>query len=765
MELPLRALFESPTPAGLAQRIEAVRGEGAAELLPPLVRRCEGDAPLSFAQQRLWFLDQLEPSSTAYLMPGAIALAGELDVGALEQALTEIVRRHEVLRTVFKERAGVPHQEIEPAVPLRLSIEDSSGLPEEQRTVEVRRRAVAVAHEPMDLAEGPLLRLKLLRESAQRHVLAVALHHSVFDGWSSGVLVRELAALYGAYRAGNPTPLAELPVQYADYAVWQRQWLQGEVLERQLSYWRESLAGAAPSLELPTDRPRPPLITYRGARWSCVLPTALHQSLAALSRREGVTLFMTLLAAFKVLLARYSGQQDVVIGSPVANRTRPELEGMIGLFVNTLVLRSQLDPKSSFRELLSQVRETCLGAYAHQDLPFERLVEALKPPRDTSRNPLFQVMFVLQNMELPALELAGLAIAPLDFDREAAQVDLTLYMHESEEGLHATFEYSTDLFERETVERLASHLRTVLEAAVARPETALAALPLLDEAERTCVLDKFNDTRRQYPRDSTLPQLFAASVAAQGNRVAVSMGEEELSYAQLDARANRLARHLRALGVERDELVGLCVERGVDLLVAMLGIWKAGGAYVPLDPGFPMERLAYMLQDSGARVLVSEAALAAELLQDSAVRCVRLDADRAAIDAESEAPLPLVCGAADLAYVIYTSGSTGRPKGVEDRAPRARELPRSPCDASPGSGARRPCSPRSPRCRSTSPGLELFLPLLSYGARVVIATPRGGHRRRCALARAASNDHGHHADAGDAGDVAAAARRGLDGQP
>jgi amino acid adenylation domain-containing protein len=571
----------------------------------------------------------------------------------------------------------------------------------------------------MVLAQGPLLRLKLLRESAQRNVLVLSVHHSVFDGWSGGVLVRELAALYGAYRAGTPTPLAELAVQYADYAVWQRQWLQGEALERQLSYWRERLAGAAPSLELPTDRPRPPVASYRGARWSCVLPAALHQSLAALSRREGVTLFMTLLAGFKVLLSRYSGQQDVVIGSPVANRGLPELEGMIGLFVNTLVLRSELDPKCSFRELLGQVRETCLGAYAHQDLPFERLVEELKPPRDTSRNPLFQVMFALQNMELPALKLTGLAIAPLDFDREAAQVDLTLYMHESAAGLHATFEYSTDLFERGTIERLGGHLRTVLEAAAARPETALAALPLLDEAERTRVLEEFNDTRRQYPRDATLPQLFAASVAAQGNRVAVSMGKEELSYAQLDARSNRLARHLRALGVERDQLVGLCVERGVDLLVAMLGIWKAGGAYVPLDPGFPMDRLAYMLEDSGARVLVTEAALANELLRGSQVAAVRLDADRAAIEERSADSLPPAAGPHDRAYVIYTSGSTGRPKGVEIEHRALVNFLWSMREA-PGLTAEDVLAAVTTMSFDIA-GLELFLPLLT-GARVELVS-------------------------------------------
>jgi amino acid adenylation domain-containing protein len=726
--LPLRALFESPTPAALAARIDRAKGESAAESLPPLTRRAAGDAPLSFAQQRLWFIDQLEPESAAYLMTGAIALEGELDVTALQGALGEIVTRHEVLRTVLKtDPGGAPYQEIRAASPLRLSIEDLSGLPEEQRTAEVRRRAAAAAREPMDLAEGPLLRLKLLRESERRHVLVLAVHHSVFDGWSGGVLVRELAALYEANRAGNATPLAELPVQYADYAVWQRQWLQGEALERQLSFWRERLAGAAPSLELPTDRPRPPLITYRGARWSCVLPTALHQSLAALSRREGVTLFMTLLAAFKVVLARYSGQQDVVIGSPVANRGLPELEGMIGLFVNTLVLRSQLDPKSSFRELLGQVRETCLGAYAHQDLPFERLVEELKPPRDTSRNPLFQVMFALQNMELPALELPGLAIAPLDFDRQAAQVDLTLYMHESAAGLHATFEYSTDLFDRGTIERLGGHLRTLLEAAAARPETAVAALPLLDAAERAQVLQSFNATEQPYARERTVIDMFAAQVATRSQRPALTFGASTLTYAELDMGSSGLAAHLQSLGIGPGSIVGVCLERSPQIVLAVLGIWKTGAAYLPLDPGFPRERLRYMLEDSGAALLVTEDGIDLEV--PSAV--ARVDINRLP-EMRVAAPTPRL-DPAGRAYVIYTSGSTGRPKGVEvGHAALTNFL--STMGSAPGITAKDSLAAVTTISFDISL-LELVLPL-TVGARVLLVdkdTVADGHRLKAML--------------------------------
>jgi amino acid adenylation domain-containing protein len=716
--LPLRTLFEEATPAGLAGRIDRVRREKTADELPELTRRQDMLAPLSFAQQRMWFLDQLEPGNTAYLIPGALTLEGDLDVAALGRALSQIVRRHEVLRTVFRVRDGTPYQEVRPAPDLTLAIEDLRALPERERQTEARRRALAGSREPMHLAEGPLLRVNLLREGERRHVLVVVVHHAVFDGWSGAVLMRELATLYAAERRGHAAPLSELPVQYADYAVWQRQWLRGDALARELSYWRERLAGAAVSLELPTDRPRPPVVTYRGARTAFVLSKPLHQRLAQLSRREGATLFMTLLAAFQVLLSRYSGQNDVVIGTPVANRTRPELEGLIGFFVNTLVLRTQLTPEDSFRELLRRVREVCLGAYAHQDLPFERLVEALSPPRDTSRNPVFQVMFALQNMELPALELPGLSVEPFEFERTTAQVDLTLYVMETAEGLRGTLEYSTDLFERQSIERLAAHWQCLLAHVVEAPDTPIAQLRLLEAAEQDEWLRTVNETRRAYPREATVLDLFRAQVERRGERVAVQYSGTELSYLDLETRSNRLARHLQSLGVAPGALVGLCLERSADIVVAILATWKAGAAYLPLDPSFPSERLDYMLQDSAAKALVTQSSLRERLTAVSALQVVEVDSDRATIDMLSALALPAAAEADRRAYVIYTSGSTGRPKGVE--VPH-RALTNFLCSMAkePGIGENDVLLAVTTISFDISL-LELFLPL-TVGARLVVA--------------------------------------------
>jgi len=632
---------------------------------PPRVRSVsrKEELPLSFAQERLWFLDQLEPGNTAYGIPIAYRLQGSLDVAALEWSLNEIVRRHEVLRATFAVVDGRPAQVIAPEMRLTLPVEDLRGLPEAEQEAEVERWATEEAHHPFDLAQGPLLRATLLRLNEEEHVLLLTMHHIVSDGWSMGVFNRELAVLYEAFSAGEPSPLPELPIQYADFAVWQRGWLQGEVLEEQLAYWRQHLGDDLPVLELPTDRPRPAAQSFRGAHQTFVLSNALTESLKALSRQEGVTLFTTLLAAFKTLLYRYTGQEDVVVGSPIANRNRSEIEGLIGFFVNTLVLRTDLSGNPTFRELLGRVREVTLGAHDHQDLPFEKLAEALQPERDLSHNPLFQVMFAFQNAPAEVLALPGLTVTPLEVESKAAQFDLTLSMEDMGRGLKGAVEYNTDLFDGATIERMIGHFETLLGGIVVNPEQRLSELPLLTEAERLQLLVEWNDTEADYPQDQCIHQLFEERAARTPDAVAVVFEKEQLSYAELNRRANQLARHFQKLGVGPEVLVGLCVERSLEMVVGLLGILKAGGAYVPLDPAYPKERLAFMLEDTQTPVLPTQERLRENLPQHGA-RVVCLDMDWEAIAKESDKNPDSTVTAGNLAYVIYTSGSTGRPKGV-----------------------------------------------------------------------------------------------------
>ncbi|MFP2934031.1 condensation domain-containing protein, partial [Pyxidicoccus sp. 3LG] len=477
VELPLRDLFESPTVAGLASKIDAAVAQSRGNTDVPL-RKVErtGELPLSFAQQRLWFIDQMEPGNTLYNIPTALRLEGELDVAALEASFVEIVRRHEALRTTFERAGSGPVQRIQPAPSSVLRVEDVSSLGAGEQQTEVRRRVEAEISLPFDLARGPLLRVTLMRLGAREHVLVLTMHHIISDAWSTGVLIQEMMALYPAHRAGHAAPLPELALQYADYAVWQRERLQGDALEQQLGWWRKQLAGAPSHLELPLDRPRPAVQTSRGEARTVVLPKALADSVSALAVREGVTPFMLLLAAFQVLLSRYSGQDDVSVGTPIAGRNRAETEALIGFFVNTLVLRTKLDGEPTFRELLARVRETTLGAYAHQDVPFEKLVEAVQPVRDLSRSPLFQAVFVLQNAPAPDLELPGLTLHTLEAERDSVKYDLTLTMVDTARGLATTLEYNSDLFERSTADRMLGHLRTLLEAAVAHPERRLRDL-------------------------------------------------------------------------------------------------------------------------------------------------------------------------------------------------------------------------------------------------------------------------------------------------
>ena len=623
-------------------------------------------ASASYAQERLWFLDQLEPDNPAYNISTAFRLSGLLDVAVLEQSLNEIVRRHEVLCTTFATFAtvdGRPVQVIAPDLNLTLPVEDLRKIPETKREAEAQRLLSEEAQRPFDLARGPLLRTTLLRLDEEEHVLLLTMHHIICDDWSVGVLNRELAVLYEAFSAGKPSPFPELPIQYADFAHWQWQWLQGEVLEDQLAYWKQQLGGSLPVLELPTDRPRPAVQTFQGAIQSFVLPVTLTESLEGLSRQEGATLFMTLLTALKVLLYRYTGQEDIVVGSPVVNRNQVETEGLIGFFVNTLVLRSDLSGNPAFRELLGRVRKVTLEAHAHQDLPFEKLVEQLQPERDLSRNPLFQVMFVLQNAPMEALTLPGLVVNPLKFDRRTAQFDLTLSMEKTGQGLRGVLEYNTDLFDAATVTRVAGHFQTLLEGIVANPEQRLSDLPLLTETERCQLLVEWNETRVDCPQDECIHHLFETQVEQTPDAAAVIFEKEQLTYAELNRQANQLAHYLQRLGVGPEVLVGISVERSLEMVVGLLGILKAGGAYVPLDPAYPRERLAFMLHDAQVVALLTQERLV-EHLPPQEVHVLCLDTEWKTISPKSEKNPVSGVRPDDLAYVIYTSGSTGRPKGV-----------------------------------------------------------------------------------------------------
>ncbi|HVG45648.1 MAG TPA: amino acid adenylation domain-containing protein, partial [Longimicrobium sp.] len=659
VELPLRALFERPTVAGLAGRVEEAR-RAELPVLPPVARvERTGPPPLSFAQERLWFLDRMEPGSTTYNVPAAWRLGGVLDPAALERSLGEIVRRHDSLRTIFAEADDSPVQVVAPFGGFVLPVEDLSALGEADREAALGRRAGEEARRAFDLAAGPLFRAALLRLGEEDHVLLLSMHHVVSDGWSMGVLFRELSALYGAYLAGRESPLPELAVPYADYAVWQREQLAGEALDRQLSYWAKQLAGAPELLELPTDHPRPAVRTDRGETVPVALSLELLERLQALGRSEGTTLYMTLLGAFQLLLSRYGGGDDVVVGSPISGRTRREVEELIGFFVNTLVLRTDLSGDPGFREVLRRVREVTLGAYENQEVPFEKLVAELQPERSLSHSPLFQVSFALQNAEGRGGALPGLSVSGFEAEHASAKFDLALVLAATPQGLRGVLSYSTDLFERGTIERMLGHLERVLEQVAADADVRLSRLELLSAEERGLVVDAWNRTERG-TSDPPAHARFAEWARRAPQAVALLDGREAVTYGALDRRAAVLARHLRDLGVGPETPVGLCMERTPELLVGVLGIWKAGGAYVPLDPVYPAERLGWIIADAVLAVVVATADTAGVLPEHGAT-LVRVDplAETAA-EAAPEVP----ASDASLAYVIYTSGSTGRPKGV-----------------------------------------------------------------------------------------------------
>jgi amino acid adenylation domain-containing protein len=617
---------------------------------------------LSFAQQRLWFFDQLAPNNPFYNLPSTLRLSGRLDLEVLERVINEIVRRHEVLRTRFEVEAGEPRQVIDEWRPRRLERMDLANLNKEEREEEASRIAREEAETGFDLRRGPLLRVKILELEEEEHVLLFTMHHIVSDEWSMEILIREVRTLYQAYSAGEPSPLEELEIQYADFAVWQREWLKGERLDAELEYWRKQLDGME-NLELPTDHPRPAAPSHRGASRHFVIESEVTEKLRALCQREGATLFMTLLAGFDVLMSRYSGQEDVALGTDIANRNRAEIEGLIGFFVNQLVMRAHVRARESFRDLLKQVREVCLGAYAHQDLPFERLVEDLQPERALSRAPLFQVKLLVKDEPREKLELGGLRLSGCDDETQTANFDLTVSLLDEGHIVVGAVDYSRDLFEVETIERLMSHYKNALSGIVEDSERPIRELSLLSAEEREQILVEWNQTRRPYPNDRCVHELFREQAERTPDHIALIGERGQVSYRELNRRANQLGAYLQRLGVGPEVVVGLCLKRSVEMVAALIAVLKAGGAYLPLDPEYPLERLSYMLEDAGAGVVFTEEELE-ERLPVSWAQTICLDREWEQIDAESGSEPENKCEAGNLAYVIYTSGSTGKPKGV-----------------------------------------------------------------------------------------------------
>lgn len=618
--------------------------------------------PASFAQQRLWFLDQLDPGMSVYHIAYALRLGSNVDVKALERAVSELIRRHEVLRTTFVTIDGQPMQAIAKEVDFELPVIDLSELGMAEAELEAQLRLERESERPFDLARGPLLRVQLIQVADEDNRLLVIMHHIISDGWSTGVFVRELATLYEEFAAGAASPLPELPIQYADYAAWQREWLVGEVLDKQIRFWRDHLDGAPTTLELATDKPRPAVQSFRGGRCYADLPASFADRLRALSRREGVTLFMTLFAAFDVLLWRYSGQDDIVVGTPMAGRSRSELEGLIGLFANTLPLRTRLSGNPSFRQLLARVREAAVDAYAHQEVPFDKLVEELQPQRSLSHTPLFQVIFALENTPLaPAHK--GLSLTWLDVDRGVARADLSLFLSDKGAELGCYWEYSTDLFRAETIKRMMLNYQRLLESALENPEERIGYLSFLQQAESDRLRFEWNHEPGGIVPGVCMQQLFEAQAARTPDQLALVGGEQSFTYGELNKRANQLAHGLQKAGVGPEIPVGVCLERSAEMIIALLGILKAGGAYVPLDPHYPAERLNFMLTDSRVPLLITERGVV-ERLPNLPAHVVCLDDWQQFAEERAANPVSAVTPE-NLAYIIYTSGSTGRPKGVE----------------------------------------------------------------------------------------------------
>ena len=680
-------------------------------------------APTSFAQRRLWFLHQFEPMSSVYNIPAPMCLAGPIEIAVLRRSLNEIVRRHESLRTVFV-IDGEPTQAVALSQTLKLEVIDLSSLPKEDREAEAQKLGRIDAQKPFSLTHGPLVRATLLRLEPTSHVLLLTLHHIIADAWSMDILLRELGILYRAFLAGRPSPLPELLIQYADFAQWQRGWLQGRVLERYRNYWKKQLAGSPELLPLPTDRPRPAVQTYHGNVHGFFLDASAYQGIRTLGESEGLTPFMMMLAVFKVLLHRYIGETDIVVGTPIANRTRPEVENLIGLFVNTLVLRTDLSANPTFRELLGRIREVCLGAYAHQDMPFEWLVEELQPNRNLSHSPLFQVMFVLQSAEQgTAQSNAGAGAVSLDITTSTAKFDLTLALREESNSAIASFEYNLDLFDQATIERFARHLQLLLDRALQQPDVSISDLQITDETECRQLLYEWNATAQSRDPGDVFHRLIADQAIRTPELTAVIAEDRRLTYRELMIRSNQLAHYLQKLGVGQNVLVAVCMERSLELMIALIGTLQAGGAYVPLDPEYPPYRLQFMLEDAAPRVLLTQQRFAA-LFAVNELNTVCVDSMWSDIALQSDQDPMLITHPEQMAYVIYTSGSTGHPKGAMNThaaiANRLLWMQDTYCLSASDHVLQ-----KTPLSFDVSVW-ELFWPLMT-GATVVFAKP-GGHR-------------------------------------
>ncbi len=656
-----RSALSSEKQALLQRRLQ---GRSARATRDPGIpcRREDGPAVLSFAQQRLWFLDQLAPGNAFYNIPSALRFSFPVSAPLMERCVNEIVRRHASLRTTLVSTDGDPAQVVAPELKVAVPVVDLRGLAETEREAEATRRITEEARQPFDLATGPLLRAGLLRLGETDFIFTLTLHHVVADGWSMGIFARELTELYSAFAYGRPSPLEELPIQYPDFAVWQRGWLRGDVLRAQVDYWKRQLADL-PVLQLPTDRPRSDVQRYRGATLPMRLPASLVAPLRRLSGAEDATLFMTLMATFLVLLHRHSGQDDVVVGTPIAGRNRRELEGLIGFFVNSLVFRVGFEGEPTFRECLQRVRRVALEAFAHQDLPFETLVDELRPERHLSRNPLFQVTFQLFNAPTAVSPSGAAQVRPVDIQRQTSIFDIAFSLFDGGDDLVGTWEYDTDLFDATTIERMAGQYRLLLEGVAADPDRGVDEYPLIGPAERRRILVEWNQTHRPHPPDATLHRLVEAQVERTPDLPAVEWGDEFLSFAELNARANRLARHLKGLGVGADEVVGVCLERSPDLVIAFLAVLKAGGAYLPLDPAYPKRRLELMVAEARVGVLLTHERLVVRFAPGGALP-VCLDRDARSWADTPDENLEGESAPEDAAYVIFTSGSTGRPRGA-----------------------------------------------------------------------------------------------------
>ncbi|HEX7331308.1 MAG TPA: amino acid adenylation domain-containing protein [Pyrinomonadaceae bacterium] len=628
-------------------------------------RRGDNTAPLSFAQQRMWMLYQFDPESAVYNIGSNMRLRGPLDVAVLEQSLNEVVRRHESLRTTFTEIDGAPVQVVSPEMTLTLRQHDFAEQPQAEREAKMRHIVSEGMREPFNLSTGPLLRATLIRLGSEEHVIQLLMHHIVSDAWSLDVLLKEMIGSYEAFLKGEPSPFPPLPIQYADFASWQRERLDGEAMETQVAYWKDRLADTPAILDLPTDRPRPPIQTMRGARHTFTVSEALTEQLKAISRKEGVTMYMTMLAAWQALLARYSGQQDILVGTSIANRNRSETEPLIGFFLNMLVLRTDLSGDPSFRELLGRVRETTLGAFAHQDVPFEKLVEELRLERVTSHPPLFQVAFGLSDTSKQPPRLSKLGYSQLELDSTPAKFDLTLDIGLVEDGMLGALVYNVDLFDAATATRMMQNLTTLLEGFVAAPDVPVSRVSLVNGAERERMLVEWNNTHLDYVHDTCIHEVFEQQAQSTPQNVAVVFEGEEVSYEDLNRRANQLAHHLRSLGVRAETPVGVYVERSIDMIVGLLAILKSGGVYVPLDPAYPSERLSWMVEDAGVSFIITQQQLLFTLPSFAlTAEDVCIDSEWEIIAKQSDENPVRACSSENLAYVIYTSGSTGRPKGI-----------------------------------------------------------------------------------------------------